>query len=112
MLNLFLGKKESVKLDVNLMMVEILKTGKSFDRNEIKMEIFKYRFKYLNGFDFVEKDYLDGKYSKEMINELMIKSRNGFDSWISKNNRENVLKGFEGFEDKKVVCLNGKYLIK
>ena len=112
MLNLFVGKKSSNKLDVNLMMLEIFKSGKSYSKDDLKMLIFRYRYKFENGVDFIDDDYLSGKYDEKVISGLKVKSRNGWDSFISKNNREMVFKDFKGFESKKVVCENGKFLIK
>jgi len=89
----------------------ILENGKKLSRIELKVEMFKLRFKEKFGIEFENKFFEDVKFKDDIL-KLSIVSRNSIDTIISKNNSNFIFKDIKGFENKKVVLENDKYFIK
>lgn len=107
--NVLVGSKSKSEFSVNSILFEILKDGKKLDRNELKLEMLKFRFESKFG-KFEDKHFQDVEMIKE-IQKLEIVSRNSIDTIISKNNRSFIFKDIKGFENVKVVLENGKYFL-
>ena len=104
------GKSVKTGFSVNSVLFEILKEGKKLSREELKMEMLKFRFKEKYG-EMNESHFKDVKMVEE-IKKLSVTSRNSIDTIISKNNSSFIFKDIKGFERSKVVLENGKYFIK
>lgn len=106
--DLFSSKKSSKDVNVNKLMFDILKGGKKFSRNELKIEMFKIRFEMENGVVWDNKYFDDVKY-KDIIEKLGVKSRNCIDTFVSKNNRELLFVDY-GINEK-MICSNDVYFL-
>lgn len=107
---LFESKSKS-GLSVNSMLFNILGSGKKLSRFELKVEMFKLRFKEKFGIEFDNKFFDDVKYKDDIV-KLSVVSRNSIDTIISKNNKMFIFKDIKGFEKSKVVLENELYFIK
>lgn len=106
--DLFSSKKGSKDVNVSKIMFDVLKSGKKFSRNELKIEMFKVRFEMENGIVWDDKFLNDVKY-KDVIEKLGVKSRNSIDTFISKNNRELLFVDF-GINNK-MECKGDVYFL-
>lgn len=105
---LFASTKNSSELNVNKIMFEILKSGKKLTRNELKIEMFKKRFELETKVIWDDK-FLNNEKYKKIIDKLAITSRNSIDTFISKNNREDLFVDFGVNE--KMKFENDKYFL-
>lgn len=104
------GKSVKSGFSVNSVLFEILKGGKKLSREELKMEMLKFRLK--EKFGDLEKVDFANKEIKEEVVKLSVTSRNSIDTIISKNNSNFIFKDIAGFEKCKVILDGGKYFIK
>jgi len=95
---LFESKKSNSEINVNKIMLEILKNGKKLTRTDLKIEMFKVRFEIKNKIAWKD-EYLNDKKFDEIVKKLLIESRNSIDTLISKNNSKSLFIEF-GIEDK------------
>jgi hypothetical protein len=103
------GKSVKSGFSVNSVLFEILKGGKKLSREELKMEMLKFRLK--EKFGDLEKVDFNDKVIKEDVIKLSVTSRNSIDTIISKNNSSYIFKDIAGFEKHKVVLESGKYFL-
>jgi len=110
-LRVLTGSSKSEKNVVNEMMFEIMKGGK-VNRDELKEKMFLVRFKSVNGFDYKDEDF--EKYDLIMIKDLLVKSRNCIDTFVSKCNKVNglIFEDVNGGKGKKFCFENGMFLVK
>jgi hypothetical protein len=102
--------KSKEGFSVNSVLFEILKDGKKLSREELKLEMLKFRF--ISKFGEFKDEYFKDVKMLEEIKKLGVVSRNSIDTIISKNNRDFIFKDIKGFEKCKINLENGKYFIK
>lgn len=90
--DLFSTKKSSTS-NTNKLMFEILKSEKKFTRNELKIELFKIKFELEHKVVYNDKFIEDDKYKKSIL-ELAKTTRNTIDTFVSKNNHNNLFVDF------------------
>jgi esterase/lipase len=105
-----IGVKSKEGFSVNSVLFEILKDGKKLSREELKLEMLKFRF--ISKFGEFKDEYFKDEKMLDEIKKLSVVSRNSIDSIISKNNSNFIFKDIKGFEKCKVVLENNKYFIK
>jgi hypothetical protein len=109
LLSELVGKSAKTGFSVNSVLFEILKGGNKLTRDELKMEMLKFRF--VSEYGELKEEHFKDEKMIEVIKKLSVTSRNSIDTIISKNNNSFIFKDIKGFETKKVVLENGRYFI-